>query len=183
MIIAKVLDGDTAIFAVLVNRYRNMAYTLSYNIILNREDAEEAAQDAFVKMYNALSAFAGQAKFSTWFYRIVVNAALNKRKLRKLAVSVIDDTHEGEVPADPVPLLKHLHTTEYKKILHKAMLALGESERICILLFYLEELTIAEVHAVTGLSQANIKILLFRGRKHLYDELDRLLKTETQNLI
>ncbi len=183
LIISKVLAGDTVVYAVLVNRYRNMAFTLAYNIITNREDAEEVAQDAFVKAFHALESFKEQSTFSTWFYRIVVNAALNKKKLKKFTThdvtEQITDTEQESVGS----LLQLYESRDQKKYLQRAMLELRDDERICITMFYLNELSITEIHELTGLSAANIKVLLHRGRKHLYDKLHDLLKTEIKNLI
>ena len=74
--IASVLAGDMQSFAGLVAKYEKMAYTIAFRIMGNREDAEEVAQDAFLKMYRALPQFKFESKFSSWFYRIVYRTAL-----------------------------------------------------------------------------------------------------------
>jgi RNA polymerase sigma-70 factor (ECF subfamily) len=181
-IITNVLAGNTAAYAVLVNRYRNMVFTLAYQIIVNREDAEEIAQDAFVKAFSALRFFKEQAKFSTWMYRIVVNTALNKKKLKKYVVIDITDAEEQEEYDHIFPLLQPLEKKEQQKFILLAIDSLQESERICITMYYLNELSVNEINELTDLTQANIKVLLHRGRKHLYDKLSTLLNVETENL-
>ena len=77
-IIGQVIKGDVSAYALLVNKYQSMAFTLALSITKNREDAEEVAQDAFVKAYNNLNTFKGKSKFSTWLYQIIYRTALSK---------------------------------------------------------------------------------------------------------
>jgi len=181
-IIQKVLAGEIFLYGHLVDKYKDLAMTLAFNIVLNREDAEEIVQDAFVKSYTSLRAFKGASKFSTWFYRIVLNTSLNKRKLRKIRIEHISEELHGETMGDVAELAK-FRNGEQKKYLKAAIKNLNENERICITLFYLNELSIEEIEELTGLSVSNIKILLHRGRKNLYRELHQLLHGEAQNLI
>jgi RNA polymerase sigma factor (sigma-70 family) len=177
------LEGNSAVYSVLVNRYRNMVFTLAYNIILNREDAEEVAQDAFLKAFNALRSFKKDSTFSTWLYRIVVNTALNKKKLKRFITVDITEEITTEEDYNIYPLLQQYENRDQKKFIQLAMNALRDDERICISMFYLNELSVNEIHELTEISSANIKVLLYRGRKHLYAELDNMLKMEIKNLI
>ncbi|QEC66609.1 sigma-70 family RNA polymerase sigma factor [Panacibacter ginsenosidivorans] len=182
-IISDVLAGDTNAYHILVSRYRNMIFTLVNNIILNREDAEEIAQDVFIKAYTGLRTFKGSALFSTWLYRIAVNAALNKKKIKVFNVIPIGESFENETDDNIQPLLDQYEIKERKKFVQLAMLQLKDDERICITMYYLNELQVSEIHDLTGISTANIKVLLYRGRKNLYRQLEQLLKTEMNNLI
>ena len=78
-----VLDGDANAFTSLVNRYKNMVFTLTLRMLKNREEAEEVAQDTFIKMYKSLNKFKGDSKFSTWVYRIAYNTSLDRLKKNK----------------------------------------------------------------------------------------------------
>jgi len=182
-IIHSVLAGDANAFGILVSRYKNRVFTLAYNILLQKEDAEEIAQDAFVKAFMALRNFKQQSSFGTWLYRIVVNTALNKKKLKKFVLTEITGEAINEEPAGIDGLLHRFENKDLKKYLQLAIEALKEEERICITLFYLNELQVSEIHELTGISVANIKVILYRGRKHLYDALESLLKQETKHLI
>ena len=104
-IIEEVKAGNISAYTVLINRYKNMVFTLAFNILQNKEDAEELAQDAFVKAYNALSSFKADSLFSTWLYRIVINASLNKKKLNKKKLVA----HENgiDIESDVDDLLEH----------------------------------------------------------------------------
>lgn len=180
-IINKVLAGEVSAYSLLVDRYSSMVFTLAYNIILNREDAEEVAQDAFVKAFTSLQSFKQQSKFSTWLYRIVVNTALNKKKLHKLVIVDIDEQITEEELAGSYSLPQY-ESKDMKQFVQSAVSALPDNERICITLFYLNELSVNEIGELTGITTANIKVLLHRGRKHLYDKLNELLRTELSNL-
>ena len=181
-IIQQVLGGNTAIYSVLINRYKNKVFSLAYAIVPNRQDAEEIAQDAFVKAFKGLSSFKEKSSFSTWMYRIVVNTALNKKKLKKL-VTVHADRIQQDGPCDFNSLTAHLKRDDQKKFIRMALDALNEHEKLCLTLFYLNELSVKEIQEVTTISESNIKVLLLRGRKHLYEELQKLLKSEVKNLI
>jgi RNA polymerase sigma-70 factor (ECF subfamily) len=177
--INKVLGGDMAAYSELVNRYSSMVFTLAYNIVLNREDAEEVAQDSFVKAFSSLQSFKQQSRFSTWLYRIVVNTALNKKKLRKLITVGITEQLTEEELAYTLP---QYEKEDMQVFVQHAISRLPHSERICITMFYINELSVNEIGELTGITTANIKVLLHRGRKHMYDELNSLLKTELNDL-
>ena len=156
---------------------------LAYNILLNQEDAEEVAQDAFIKAYTALHYFKADARFATWLYRIVVNTALNKKKLKKHhAVEITASL--GEALATTI---NDIHTVqisgEHRKHIQLALQTLNDKERLCITLYYLNELSVEEIRELTGLSAANIKVLLYRGRKNLYSALHKQLKNEITTII
>jgi RNA polymerase sigma factor (sigma-70 family) len=182
-IINDILEGKTSAYQFLVSRYRNMVFTLVYHILLNREDAEEIAQDVFVKAYKSLIDFKGESAFSTWLYRIAVNTALNKKKIKIYSVSPIEEHIENEQYNDIDILLGRYETNDRKKFVQLAMQHLKDDERICLNLYYLSEFKINEIHELTGFSPANIKVLLYRGRKNLYRQLEQLLKAEINDLI
>jgi RNA polymerase sigma-70 factor (ECF subfamily) len=181
LVIQKVLAGDVHAYATLVDCYKDMAVALAYNILLNREDAEEVAQDAFVKAYGSLAAFKATAKFSTWLYRIIVNTALNKKKLKKYDTISIDQSLHENLLANNHDL--NLLNNANKKHIKAALQTIGDNERICISLYYLDELSVEEICEITRISTSNIKVLLYRGRKSLYAALQQLLKNEITDLI
>jgi RNA polymerase sigma factor (sigma-70 family) len=182
-IIHDIRAGNNAAFNVLINKYKNMVFTLAYNIVLNKEDAEELAQDAFIKAFYALPSFKEKSAFSTWLYRIVLNTSLNKKKLRKMKMAVGEEEIIDEVYNDMNALLMQQEKSDRKKFIQLAMLSLKEDERLCITLFYLNELSADEINELTGLNISNIKVLLHRGRKNLYSQLSILLKKEVDHLI
>ena len=93
-----VREGDTNAFAVLVDRYKDMVFTLSLKMLKDREEAEEVSQDTFLKIYKSLSKFNGEAKFSTWIYKVAFNTCLDRLKKNKRSqpVAVLDEFTEQE---------------------------------------------------------------------------------------
>lgn len=182
-VIEAIKEGNTAAYTILIDKYKNMVFTLAFNILLNREDAEELTQDAFVKAFNALSNFKAESLFSTWLYRIVINASLNKKKLNNVKLIVHEKELENHVNSSVNDSFKQQEKSERKKVIQAAIRLLKENERVCITLFYLNELSLAEINELTSISIQNIKILLHRGRKNLYQQLSILLKAEIKNLI
>ena len=97
--INRILDGDTNAFTVLVDRYKDLVYTLAMRMMKNREEAEEVAQDAFIKTYKSLDKFKGESKFSTWIYRVAYNTCLDRLKKNKRTQNTvtIDEYTEHQV--------------------------------------------------------------------------------------
>jgi RNA polymerase sigma-70 factor (ECF subfamily) len=183
IIIKNVIAGDANAFAGLVNAYKDMAVILAFNILLNQEDAEEVAQDAFVKAYSSLYSYRAGSKFSTWLYRIIVNTALNKKKLKKYRVLEITESLHNELPAGSHNIPATHANGEHRKHIQMGLRSLNDNERLCLTLFYLNELSVEEIHELTGITVSNIKVLLYRGRKNLYTALQQHLKKEITNLI
>lgn len=182
-LIHEVLEGNMAAFQTLLNKYKNMVFSLVYNIVLNKEDAEEITQDSFIKAYKGLSSFKNESSFSTWLYRIAVNSALNKKKIKAHSIKPLEDFYEAEQYDTIYVLLEQYENKERKKLVQQALQHLKDDERICVTMFYLNELSVNEIHELTNFSIANIKVLLHRGRKNLYTQLERLLTSEMKNLI
>ncbi|MGZ3880895.1 MAG: RNA polymerase sigma factor [Flavisolibacter sp.] len=182
-LVKNVVAGDKQAFAELVNAYKDMAILLAYNIVLNQEDAEEIAQDAFVKAYSRLDSFRSDARFSTWLYRIVVNTALNKKKLKKHYPVEITESLGDELASGTNDIFATQITNEHRKHIQVALQSINANERLCLTLFYLNELSVEEIRELTRITTSNIKVLLYRGRKNLYAALHRHLKNETINLI
>ena len=99
-LIARVLAGDEASYGTLVSRYRDYVYTIAVRIVGNDEDAEDVAQEAFVRAYRALPRFRGDSKFSSWLYRITTNRALTHLKRRRRRAYTVDIESGSHVEAD-----------------------------------------------------------------------------------
>jgi len=182
--INKVLSGNLPSYAILVEKHKNLAYTLAMRISKSHEDAEEIAQDAFLKAYNSLNSFKEESKFSTWLYKIVFNTAISRtRKKQMLNVSIDDGIIGNTLQADRVNSLDSLHKKERKKIIAEAIARLKEEESTVMTLYYLSEHNLREIEEITGFSNSNIKILLHRGRKKLLLELKKILKEEIVDML
>ena len=178
--VQRVLAGNTAAFAVLVEKHSEMAFTIANKIVRSREDAEEIAQDAFIKAFQSLRSFKGDSKFSTWLYRIVYNAAISHTRRKKqdftqLDERVVSDTTEDEIFEN----LDTLNAEQQSKLVNEAINKLPADESAIVTLFYLKENTIDDISQITGLSVSNVKVKLFRIRKKLHDELQMTMKLES----
>jgi RNA polymerase sigma factor (sigma-70 family) len=179
MIIARVLEGETAAFEHLVNRYKDMAFAIARRVCSSSEDAEEVAQDAFMKAYQALDKFKQESKFSTWLYRIVTNTAISSTRKKKIAMASLDESLVENFSEDEVKEnLDHFSSDEQSRYVKEAMQQLHPKDALLINMFYTDELSIEEVSEVTGLSQANVKVKLHRIRKKLYVLLDDMFKKQ-----
>lgn len=182
--IDKVLQGDTNAFAYLINKYKDMAYTIAIKIVKSHEDAEEVAQDSFLKAYEKLDSFKGNSKFSTWLYTIVYRNSITKIRKKKVATSDIDDyVMDNYSEGSDFPQIEAIKNGEQQKYVREAINRLPEKDAILITLFYMNESSIEEIEQITSLTQTNIKVKLFRARKKLNTELSLLLKDEVKTIL
>ncbi|MCF8229330.1 MAG: RNA polymerase sigma factor [Bacteroidales bacterium] len=179
--IERIKDGETSAFSELVEKHKDWVYTIVIRILRSHEEAEETAQDVFLKAYNSLKTFQGKSKFSTWLYSIAYNTAITKTRKRKLKTSDLDDEIIYNYSEDEISKsMYELSPEEQQQSLRKAMNDLPEEENLLITLFYKKENSIAEISEITGMSSSNVKVKLHRIRKKLYEKLRIINKIENQ---
>lgn len=181
--ISRVLSGETSAFSYLVERYQDMVYGLALKMLHNAEDAEELAQDSFVKAYRSLASYRQKSKFSTWLYRITYNGCISLMRKRKLEVRSLDEQNLSE--KDEIRLNEQLGEIDkavLEHLLHEAMGKLPEQEQVLIQLFYFEDQKVDDICQITGLSESNVKVKIHRARKKMYDLLHQNLREEIFNL-
>lgn len=165
--IRNILNGDIQAFRYLVKKYKDKAFNLSRSIVHSDLLAQEATQDAFIQAYRNLSKFKAKSTYSTWFYRIVVNESLKKIKKKKLQFIPIDEVLLNDsIPDIHAEAIEHLHEEEQREIINEILEKLKEAEALLLKLYYLEEKKIDEITEITGLTQSNCKVILFRARKN-----------------
>jgi RNA polymerase sigma-70 factor (ECF subfamily) len=175
--IDKVLDGDIQSFAILVNRYKNMVFTIANRILKSREDAEEIAQDVFLKAFQSLQKFKREAKFSTWLYRIAFNTAISKTRKKRIEISAIDDyTIENYTFDEILDDFEEFNLDDKRKYFEAALKKIPEGDGVLLSMFYLQELSIEEISEISELSVSNVKVKLHRIRKKLYQTINELMK-------
>jgi RNA polymerase sigma-70 factor (ECF subfamily) len=156
-----------------------MAYNVAFRITKNKEDAEEIAQDAFVKAFKSLKSFKGKSKFSTWIYRIIYNSAISHIRKNQIETSTINEEIINEtILNETYSGINKLNLDEQKKYINIAIESLNEDEAVIITLYYLNETSIDDISNITNYTKSNVKVKLFRARKKLYVELQKLLKEE-----
>lgn len=167
--IQRIQAGDAASFACLLDKYSRPVHSLILKVVRNREDAEELAQDVFMKVFKNLSSFKGDCSFSTWIYRIAYNTAISATRKKKHEFLAIEETVISNVSEEEVAeALGRTDSSSQVERLDAALALLPPDERAIILLFYMKEKTIEEVAAITGLTSSNVKVKLHRIRKKLF---------------
>ncbi len=175
--IERVLNGDSSSYAALVSKHKNLVFSIALKVLNNREDAEEIAQDAFVKAYHSLKSFEKKSKFSTWLYRIVYNAAISRTRKRVLDTTPMDNyVINNYSEEDMRPGVDEVDKNEQQVLLGKAMKNLSDEDNLLITLFYHGSNSIEEISSITGLSASNVKVRLHRIRKKLYDDMKTMME-------
>lgn len=165
LVINEVLRGNQQAFAQLVERYQQYVFTLAFRLVPNREDAEEIAQDSFVKAYRYLADFRQESKFSTWLYTIVQRNAISFLRKNKMDTQSIDNK-EFLVP-DNSNSLQALQSKSDKQMINQALASLKPDDASVISLFYLQEQSLEEIGQVLGIESGAAKVRLFRARQKL----------------
>ena len=182
--ISRVLDGDRNAYAYLVDKYKAMVFTLALQITGNRDEAEEVAQDAFIKAFRSLGSYRGKAKFSSWLYRIVYNASISQvRRNKQRMVSIEEASIPEELSVEGALNHQSLSLEERKKYLGLALDLLDPEERMLVILYYYEERDLDDIAEIAGITKSNTKVRLFRARKKMLGVLERYLKEEKLSLL
>lgn len=184
-LIQQTMAGNQAAYADLVKRHQRFVFTLAMRFTKSREDAEEVAQDCFVKAYRSLGAFQQQSKFSTWLYSIVYTTAMTHLRKKRIVTDSIDDEenfiqiadHHGGMDAN---LAENKSRSYY---LNMAISQLMPDDAAIITLFYNGEQSLEEIGGALNMEANTVKVKLFRARQRLKDKLERLLKHEVNELI
>lgn len=177
-----VLNGNSNAFATLLDRYKDMVYTLALKMLNNKEEAEEIAQDTFIKIYNALNKFKGESKFSTWVYKVTYNTCLDalKKKKNQNKVTYIEDFNEHQTKALE-GILDRIDEKERNQAIQECLAELPNEEVFLLTLYYFDDQSIEEIGKVMSISIDNVKVKLFRTRKKLASILKERLEPEILN--
>ncbi|MBB4800727.1 RNA polymerase sigma-70 factor (ECF subfamily) [Flavobacterium nitrogenifigens] len=177
--IDRILQGETNLFAVLVDRYKDMIFTLSLKMVKNREEAEEAAQDTFIKVFNSLNKFKGDSKFSTWIYKISYNNCLDRlKKNKKEDLNISIDEFSSHLVKTMDNALSALEDKERKQAIQNCLNLLPREDNFLLTLFYFEDQNLEEIGKIMNLNSNNVKVKLFRSRQKLAVILKKQLEPE-----
>ena len=178
-LITKIKEGDTSNFRILVDKYKDVSFSLACSILKNEHDAEDVLQESFIKAFNGLKGFSFKSSFSTWLYKIVLNTCNTKHKNQKRHNQLIDiDSYSNiEITENDTPF-KKITLNERKYIVNRVLEQIKEDESLLLRLFYLAELNIAEIKQITGFSESKIKVTLHRARKSFQQRLEKMYGTE-----
>lgn len=168
-LIQQAIAGRQSAYAMLVKRYEQYVFTLALRFVKNREDADEVAQDCFLRAFRYLPDFRGEAKFTTWLYKIVYSTSLNHlRKVNPDLVSLDDDSRPLRLPGDTTPNAAYtLERDDRNAALQRAISLLSPDDAGIITLFYLYEHSLDEICQMMDLTMTNAKTKLCRARQRL----------------
>ncbi len=184
-LIDMVLNGNTAAFSQLVSRHQRYVFSLTMRFTKSREDAEEIAQDCFVKAYRSLAGFQRASKFTTWLYGIAYHTSMTFLRKKRLDISSMDDEDTFLQVEDTASDLKanQVEQKSRSEYLEKAISMLLPDDAVIITLFYQGEQSLEEIAKVTGYEANTVKVKLYRARLRMKEKLELLLKDEVKDLI
>lgn len=179
--IKQVLKGDQNAFSEIVELYKDKVYQLAYRMLGNRHEAEDIAQEAFLRAYINIHSYNPNRKFSTWLYRIATNLSIDRIRKKKpdyyLDAEVAGT--EGlnmysQIPADTTLPEDELESMELQETIQNEILKLPEKYRSVIVLKYIEELSLKEISEILDLPVGTVKTRIHRGREALRNQLRHL---------
>ncbi|HXB35802.1 MAG TPA: sigma-70 family RNA polymerase sigma factor [Puia sp.] len=174
-IIKRVLAGEQAFFAQLVQRYQSYVFTLVLRFTDNREDAEEISQDVFVKAYRSLADFRGDAKFSTWLYTIVRTSCITFLRKKRLETTSLDNERTSmQVESRQSGFTANAIEQKSKHaMVNAAIRMLSPDDSQILTLFYKGEQSLEEIGRVMRLDPNTIKVKLHRARNRLKEKMEK----------
>jgi RNA polymerase sigma-70 factor (ECF subfamily) len=183
-IIGRVLQGQQSVFSLLVERYQNYVFTLVLRFVEGREDAEEVAQDVFVKAYRSLADFRGESKFSTWLFTITRTTCISFLRKRKLDTLSLDNEKTGLQAVDKESGFR-ANLIEQKSrhaMLNEAIGMLSADDSQVLTLFYKGEQTLEEIGHIMGMETNTVKVKLHRARQRLKDRMEKYFPQEVKEM-
>lgn len=183
-LVRRAQGGDLAAYDDLVRRYQERIYATVYHMTSNHEDANDLAQDAFIKAYRALKSFKGDSSFFTWVYRIAVNKTINflKQRKKKTLMSLNDLDFNAEHDPDLIALIsdktprRDLNLAELQEKLNEAMLKLSDVHRLVVTLHDIQGLSHDEISKIMDCNTGTVRSRLFYARQQLQAYLSDYLK-------
>lgn len=186
-LVARARKGDRPAFAHLVDRHRVSVFNLTFRIVGNREDAEEAAQDVFVRAYWSLDRFRGDARFATWLYRIAVNVSLSsaRRSRRDLSTSSLSEPEDGDdglpmqIPDTSANPAERFEQAEFREQVRSLVSALPPIYSAVISMYHIQSLSYDEISEALELPIGTVKARLFRARAALRNLVSRSMEPDS----
>lgn len=164
LLVRRVQEGDTRAFDTLVTRHSRRAYALAYRLLGHREDAEDLVQDAFIRALDRIGTVEPGRAFAPWFFRLLTNLALNRRKSRALRRT--EDVPDAAYSSEPSPA-ERTERGEVRERFEEALLELSEKQRLIVTLFEVDGQTSAEIAAALGMSDGTVRWHIHQARRVL----------------
>ena len=183
-IISRVLQGEQNAYAELVNRYQGYVFTLILRMLKSREDAEEVAQDVFVKAYRSLADFRGESKFSTWLYTITNTTCITFLRKKRLDVHSLDNekVFEAAESKDSGLSANQVEQKSRVNMVNAAISMLNPDDAEVITLFYKAEQNLEEIARILRIEPNTAKVRLHRARARLKEKMEKHFSEEVKNI-
>jgi RNA polymerase sigma factor (sigma-70 family) len=184
-IIERTLAGDTRVFGELVKRYQSLVFSITTRYAPNREDAEEIAQDAFIKAFKSLKDFRGESKFSTWLYTITTTSCLSFLRKKKLDIHSLDNEKVFAVVEnqDSGMNANQLENKSRLSMVNDAIKLLSADDATILTLFYKGEQSLEEIAAVLAIEANAVKVRLHRARGRLKEKMQTHFQQELKDMM
>jgi len=174
MLVHKAQAGDMEAFETLIKKYESKVYTIASHMLSHGEDAKDAAQDVFLKVYRSLGAFRGDSRFSTWLYRVTNNVCLDylrKKNRRDLSLEYETEGDEGEsrtldIPAD-LNIESAVESGEFRSLVRKAIDMLPDQHKSMIVMRDVQSMSYSDISELLGLPEGTVKSRINRARASL----------------
>jgi RNA polymerase sigma-70 factor (ECF subfamily) len=163
-------------FKDIVDLYSAQVYNHALSLLRSREDAEEATQDVFLKISKAIELFRGDAKLSTWIWRITANVCYTRLAKKRIDSESIDDVVSAV--EDPHSLSAEIDRKESRRLINEALASVPQQQASILLLYYFEGMSYKEIAAVFNIPEGTVAIQLHRGRERLRKQLGGTLSEE-----
>lgn len=188
LLIERLLRRDEQAFVECVRTYKDQIYNLVYRMLGSPQEAEDITQEVFVTVFKSIESFRGDAKFSTWLYRIAANHCKNRikylgRRAQRMTSDLDEQAEHALLHAQPHAMTPHMASPEQvleglqlERIVQAGIALLDEDHRVLIVLRDVEELSYEEIGQITGLPEGTVKSRLHRARMALKEHMARHLK-------
>ncbi|WP_320054344.1 sigma-70 family RNA polymerase sigma factor [uncultured Acetobacteroides sp.] len=183
ILVQRAKENYSPAVAELINRYKGMVYTIALKVLKDKDEAEEVAQESFVKAFTKLNLFRMDSGFSSWLYRIAYNTAISRTREKKREMEYKQETVATESFEQQAKAFSTLEQDDRKRYLNQAMQQLNSDDSLMLILFYYDGKSLEEISQITGYSDSNVKVRLYRARKKLHEELEKILHNETKTLL
>jgi RNA polymerase sigma-70 factor (ECF subfamily) len=175
-LVTKIINGEQNALKQLFEQYQHLVYNICYRMTGNREEAEDITQDVFIKIFHAIGKFRGDAKLSSWIYRIALNTCLKRERRKKLenwiSLEFLFQEKEQLHPASPEePPEQQIEIAEKEQIVQQAIQSLPERQKTALILYRYENLSYTEIAQVMKISLSSVESLLHRAKDNLTEKL------------
>lgn len=179
LLIERAQQNETAAFQEIVETYKERIYYLAYDLTGHRHDAEDLVQEVFIKAFRSIDSFRGEAKLSSWLYRITVNSCLNKKRKKALTeMNLVENFNEARSESDPFSGKDFCENPErsaaasmIQQHIDLALNKLAKKERSVFVLRHYQDLPLKEIASILNVAEGTVKSLLFRAVRRLQNEL------------